>query len=183
MEKPKAAKSAQYLDVYLGGLKEPWAEYCKALGKKPGAAIKEAIEQLLEQARKEPRPYKQMQEAPAAEPKVRFEILLTESEKRAIRERSDIERCSMRRWIVDACRAGLTREPQFGMREIEALGGSNYQLLAVGRNLNQMARRLNEGKYEPVTVERIAALSKRIDLHTELVSNAIRASLERWNIE
>jgi len=185
MEKPKAAKSAQYLDLYLGALKEPWAEYCKALGKKPGAAIKEAIEQQLEKAGKNPEPetYRQTQQAPEGEPKVRFEFLLTESEKRAIRERSDLERCSMRRWIVDACRAALTHEPQFGMREIDALGESNYQLLTIGRNLNQMARRLNEGKYEPVTVERIEALSRRIDAHTELVSNAIRASLERWNIE
>ena len=57
------------------------------------------------------------------------------------------------------------------------------QISSLRHLLYKFARRLNEGKYEPVTVERIAALSKRIDLHTELVSNAIRASLERWNIE
>ena len=43
MNKPKTPKSSQYLDVYLGALKEPWGAYCAALGKKPGAAIKEAI--------------------------------------------------------------------------------------------------------------------------------------------
>ncbi|PRE74021.1 plasmid mobilization relaxosome protein MobC [Burkholderia multivorans] len=185
MEKQKASKSGQYLDAYLGALKEPWAGYCKALGKKPGAAIKEAIEQQLEKAGKNPQPktYHQAQEAPVGEPKVRFEILLTESEKRAIRERANTERCSMRRWIIDACRAGLTREPQFGMREIDALGESNYQLLAIGRNLNQIARRLNEGKSAKVTVEQIEKLTAIIDKHTDVVSTAIRASLERWNIE
>ena len=185
MEKAKMSKSAQYLDVYLGALKEPWADYCKALGKKPGAAIKEAIEQQLAKAAANPQPktYHQKREAPAAEPKVRFEILLTESEKRAIRERANIERCSMRRWIVDACRTGLTHEPQFGMMEIDALGESNYQLLAIGRNLNQIARRLNEGKHAKITVEQIEKLSSIIDKHTDTVSTAIRASLERWNIE
>ncbi|AZF34293.1 hypothetical protein C4J89_4866 [Pseudomonas sp. R4-35-07] len=178
-------KSAQYLDVYLGALKEPWADYCKALGKKPGAAIKEAIEQQLAKAAANPQPkiYHQIYEAPAAEPKQRFEVLLTASEKAAIKERAQMERCSMRRWIVDAIRAGLTHEPQFGMNEIDALGESNYQLLALGRNLNQISRRLNEGAYEPVTVERIEALTRIVDNHTDVVNRAIRASLERWKVE
>ncbi len=185
MEKAKMSKSAQYLDVYLGALKEPWADYCKALGKKPGAAIKEAIEQQLAKAAANPQPkiYHQIHEAPAAEPKQRFEILLTASEKVAVEERARMERCSMRRWIVDAIRIGLTHEPQFGMDEIDALGESNYQLLALGRNLNQIARRLNDGEYEPVTIERIEALNGLIRKHTEVVSLAIRASLERWDIE
>lgn len=178
-------KQNPYLNVYLGPSKGPWVDYCKALGKKPGAAIKEAIEEQLEKAGKEPTPkiYHQAHEAVPAEPKVRFEILLTESEKRAIRERSNIERCSMRRWIVDACRVGLTHEPQFGMSEIDALGESNYQLLMIGRNLNQIARRLNEGKDEKITVDQIEKLSRIIDRHTDTVSAAIAASLERWNIE
>lgn len=68
------------------------------------------------------------------------------------------------------------------MSEIDALGESNYQLLALGRNLNQIARRLNEGHYGPITVNRIETLSRPIEKHTEVVSDAIRASLERWCI-
>lgn len=185
MEKSKVSKANQYMDVYLGALKEPWVDYCKALGKKPGAAVKEAIELQLKKAQSLPAPqtYQQTNEAPPLEPKQRFEILLTASEKSAVAKRAHIERCSMRRWIIDAIRVGLTHEPQFGMDEIQALGESNYQLLAVGRNLNQIARHLNGGAYEPVTVERIEALSGLIEKHTEIVSQAIRASLERWNID
>ncbi|NNG60253.1 plasmid mobilization relaxosome protein MobC [Pseudomonas fragi] len=185
MDKAKVSKSTQYLDVYLGALKEPWTDYCRALGKKPGAAIKEAIELQLTKAAVNPQPktYHQAHEARPVEPEVRFEILLTESEKRAIRERSNIERCSMRRWIVDACRAGLTHEPQFGVSEIDALGESNYQLLAIGRNLNQIARKLNEGSPDPIHTELIEGLREIIGTHTRVVSTAIRASLERWDIE
>ncbi|WP_041373121.1 plasmid mobilization relaxosome protein MobC [Xanthomonas citri] len=89
----------------------------------------------------------------------------------------------MNRWGVDAIRAGLTGEPQFGTKEVDALGESNYQLLAIGRNLNQIARRLNEGKSARVTVEQIKMLADRIDQHTKKVADAIRASQERWNIE
>ncbi|WP_244988660.1 plasmid mobilization relaxosome protein MobC [Pseudomonas qingdaonensis] len=112
-----------------------------------------------------------------SEGKVRFEILLTNSEKTAIKEMADVERCSSRRWIIDAIRVGLTHEPQFKMTEIDALDESNYHLLALGRNLNQIARQLNEGHYEPITVERINAISHIIEKHADMVSSAIRASL------
>ncbi|MFP3925895.1 plasmid mobilization relaxosome protein MobC [Pseudomonas sp. W5-36] len=177
--------SSRALNVHLGAdLKARWADYCLALGKSPGAAIKAAIEQQLAQSAANPalKPYQQVEETTTRGPMQRFEILLTASEKAAINERAQIERCSMRRWIVDAIRIGLTLEPQFGMDEIDALGESNYQLLALGRNLNQIARRMNEGGYEPVTAERIEALSRIIDNHTEKVSRAIRASIERWNL-
>ncbi|WP_024638237.1 plasmid mobilization relaxosome protein MobC [Pseudomonas syringae] len=177
-------KASRAMNVHLGTeLKARWVAYCDDLGKTPGAALKEAIEHQLAKADANPKPKTYRQTEEAKEPKQRFEILLTASEKAAVKERSHVERCSMRRWVVDAIRTGLTHEPQFGMSEIDALGESNYQLLALGRNLNQIARRLNEGQYEPVTVERIEALSRLIDKHTDVVSNAIRASLERWSLE
>lgn len=180
-------KPSRALNVHLGeDLKASWLDYCASLGKTPGAAIKEAIEQQLKKAEKFPPPkiFQQTKEAPDGEPKVRFEILMTKSEKAAVLERSNIERCSQRRWIIDAIRAGLTREPQFGMKEIEALGESNYQLLAIGRNLNQIARALNEGRIDQYsnTAKSIEQLKLQIAEHTETVSAAIRASLERWNI-
>jgi hypothetical protein len=178
-------KENPYLNLYLGALKKPWADYCEALGKKPGAALKEAIEQQLEKAAKNPPlpQLRQTSEAPDDEPKMRFEILMTKSEKAAVQERANLERCSQRRWIIDAIRAGLTHEPQFGMKEIDALGESNYQLLAIGRNLNQVAKAMNEHRRDSVTTESIERLRGIIDVHTEKVSTAIRASLERWNIE
>lgn len=46
MEKPSRA-----INVHLGAdLKTRWVEYCAALGKTPGAALKEAIEQQLKRS-------------------------------------------------------------------------------------------------------------------------------------
>lgn len=174
------------ISIHLGKeLKPKWDSYCKNLGIKPGAAIKQAIEQQLTKAtpKDEPITYAQVNESPDSEKKVRFEIWLTPSEKAAIQKQAATEECSMSRWIIDAIRAGLTHEPQFSTSEIKELGNSNYQLLTLGRNLNQLARRLNEGRYEPVTVEAITRLKQLIDNHTDKVSAAIRASLERWNIQ
>ena len=89
----------------------------------------------------------------------------------------------MRRYVVDAVRAALTQEPQFGMAEVEALGQSNYQLQAIGRNLNQMARRLNADQPGSPSIAALERLAAKIDAHTEIVQAAMRASLERWNVE
>lgn len=71
-----------YLNVYLGTVKEPWVDYCNTLGKKPGAAIKEAIEQQLAKAEANSQPKTYRQTESVKEPKERFEILLTTSEQR-----------------------------------------------------------------------------------------------------
>jgi hypothetical protein len=69
------------------------------------------------------------------------------------------------------------------MREMETLGESNYQLLSIGRNLNQIAKRLNQGYVQPITLERIEQLQQQINQHTELVSKVLRASIERWSLQ
>lgn len=179
----KEKKENLDLCVYLGPLKKPWADYCDSLGKKPGAAIREAIEQQLESSKPNPKNFRQKNEDIGSEGKKRFEVLLTTSERKALAERAALENCSQRQWVIDAIRAGLTKEPQFGMKEIEILGESNYQLLAIGRNLNQIAKAMNEGRKNSVSVTAIEELRKQITIHTSKVSRAIRASLERWEIK
>ncbi len=81
--------SRRALNIDLGAdLKVRWADYCLALGKSPGAAIKAAIEQQLAQSAANParKTYQQVPETTTSVPKQRFEILLTASEKAAINE-------------------------------------------------------------------------------------------------
>ncbi len=183
MTKHKEKEPSPYMNIYLGDLKTTWVEYCSSVGKKPGAALREAIEAQLAglQADKARTLFTQVEET-SRNPKKRFEILLTVSEREALDIRAKEAGSSVRQFIVDAVRATLTHEPQYSMKEIEILGESNYQLLAIGRNLNQIARRLNEGKYEPVTVERIEELSKSLRQHAKKVSDTIGANIERWNL-
>lgn len=176
----------EFLSVRLGPDKERWTRHCEAQGIAPSTAIRQAIVRELdgEPEPTAPAPVKQTRPAPDDEKRKRFEILLTDSERAAIKARCEAEGCSMRRWIVDAIRSGLTHEIQPTTREIELLGESNYQLLAIGRNLNQIARRLNENQAVDDLVEvMVEKLSERIDTHVELVNTSIRASVERWVIE
>ena len=51
--------------------------------------------------------------------------------------------------------------------EVEILHQSNYQLVSIGRNLNQIARQLNMGEGVSLTSEQINALSQFIRQHTQ----------------
>lgn len=164
-------------------------KHCAELGEQPSVVIRKLIEQHLKEMitpkvnEDSQKIFHQKRESPDREPKIRFEILLTQSEKKALDERAKLEKCSKRRWIIDAIRIALTREPQFSMDEINVLGESNYQLLSIGRNLNQIAKRLNEGYDETVSCEQIESLRLSINQHIDIVSKAIRSSLERWDLE
>lgn len=189
---PRVAEIGATRDSYVYRLRVPaplkaqWDEYCEKNDKKSAATLR-ALMRYMIQDDMPPEVRRwiagQVDEKPDDGRKERFEILVTPSEKEAIRKRAEEEGCSMRYWIVAACRAGLTKEPQFNMEEIKALGESNYQLLAIGRNLNQIARRMNEGKQSVIVANQIERLSDVISNHAEKVSKAIRSNLERWSIE
>ncbi|MEO8389898.1 MAG: hypothetical protein ABI546_16080 [Polaromonas sp.] len=83
------------MNVHLeADLKARWVAYCAGLGKTPGAALKETMEQQLEKANKKPPPpFRQIPQALDNEPKVRFEILMTKSEKAVVEARANLKRC------------------------------------------------------------------------------------------
>lgn len=168
--------------VYLGKLKDPWVRYCAQQNIKPGVALRQVVEKLLNSPSKPSSIFTQAKGSDRGK-KLRWEVPLTPSEKQAVEKRAEQENCSPRRWVVNLIRLALTREPQFMTKELEVLGESNYQLYSIGRNLNQLAKRLNEGHLEPVTVERIEELRKAIREHTDKVNRAMSASLDRWELE
>ena len=64
----------------------------------------------------------------------------------------------------------------------EALWDSTYQLRAIGRNLNQIAKRLNEGEPASVKSEQLEKLASFIYKHTAKVAAVQDASLSRWKL-
>ena len=70
------------------------------------------------------------------------------------------------------------------MIELTALTASNKALLSIGRNLNQIARRLNAGEGEAVSpsVEEIRRLSAYLKEHAVQVDAVMRANIDRWTL-
>lgn len=57
--------------------------------------------------------------------------------------------------------------------QIQALRESNYQLYQLGKNINQIAKALNQGKPVSLTSQKLDDLAKLIDTHTSKVADVI----------
>lgn len=118
-------------------------------------------------------------------PKRAVKLMLTTSEHAALAEIAEARECSIQFWIISLVRSALTRGIAVGGSELMALGESNYELAALGRNLNQVARRLNAG----VTVDSrelemmICTLMSRMDTHRREVHALVNACSHRWKLK
>lgn len=96
-------------------------------------------------------------------------IKLTESEHEQIRLRKQLHGCTKTAWMVRTIRAALTCAPVLDEEQTEAVKESNYQLLAIGKNINQIARRLNEGQdkqAKALELEQLKTIRADIKAHT-----------------
>ena len=114
----------------------------------------------------------------------RMELRLTPSEHAALVARAKAEGSHPSTWVVAMVRTLLTQQPTLLPPERDALARSNQQLLAIGRNLNQIAKALNSSPRDRTALraDLLTALSTRIQTHTSLVSDVLRRTLERWQI-
>jgi len=175
-------------------VKARFAAYCASINRSPSAVIRAAVEAQVAQSNEaEPEPAaRQVNEPePAARqvnevdtgPKLAVRLWLTTTERDAIDRHVEHAGGSRAGWIARAVRGALTREPQFGAEELQVLGASNRELLAIGRNLNQIARRLNEGQLQQqVTAGLVEGLSQRIDEHIESIRWVMQAGRDRWSL-
>lgn len=173
---------SKILSVHLGDdLKNRWVQFCRQSGLTPSAAIRQVIVKLTSAAAGGMKPVSTQLPDPD-HARVRIELRLSTSELSAIKATAALEGVSPNQWIINLIRACLTHQPQFGMVELRALGESNSRLLAIGRNLNQIARQANLDRRLPdrLTKERIDALHQVIASHTQEVTMVMRANLDRW---
>jgi hypothetical protein len=71
------------------------------------------------------------------------------------------------------------------VREVEALEATNLEFSAVGRNINQIARRLNETAHEAnrVRLEDLAHLDQIIIKTRNVVRKLVSASRQAWKAD
>jgi hypothetical protein len=183
-------KRASRITVDLLGDKQAWLDLCKRSGMTPSDAIRSAVGLILaREARRHPAvtepDLRQVEVSQPEKISVRKKIGLTRSEANYIEQIASAEGFSSAKWIVALIRARLTNTAQFGQAELEALAESNLRLLAIGRNLNQVARALNTSIEDRhlYRIEMIEALSHEITKHAQLVSNQMTANVERWRVK
>ncbi|MGZ5199205.1 MAG: hypothetical protein ACXWC4_05485 [Telluria sp.] len=171
------------LSIYLGDdLKEKWLAFCTANGTTSSEAMRGVVRKLTTRM-PEQRVFEAVHEQPDTRRK-RLELRLTESEFACARRLAEASGSSPNTWAINLIRANLSRTPQLGFHELQALGKSNSNLLAIGRNLNQIARWMNANRGSaPPDLAYIERLYKHIVGHTDEVATIMRANLDRWTLK
>jgi len=167
-------------------LQEQWLSYCKRNDKKAAATLRALMRYLIQDDMPheiQQRIAEQVEGKPDNGPKKRMEVRFTPTEYQSMTTRAEAEGCSPQSWVINCVRASLTHEPQFTMEATKALWESSYQLRAIGRNLNQVAKQLNEGKSGTILPKQIEKLASFIYQHTDKVAVVQDASLGRWRMK
>lgn len=167
----------------LGALKAPWLAWCQAHQLTPSIALRQILGRAIggPSAQPPPRAVLKHRREKAAQ---RIKLHLTPSELAGLRTLARQEGYLPTQWMVAMLRTRLTGQPQVGQLELDRLTRSTQQLLALGRNLNQIAKVLHRVPQEQgaVRLALLTELSRVIQTHTQTVSNVLRGSLERWPI-
>lgn len=89
------------------------------------------------------------------------------------------------RWIAALVQSNLARQPVMADQELLALKANIRELTAIGRNINQMARALNESRsnMDKVKLDTLALLDDTLKTNVSLIRDLVRASQQVWEAE
>ena len=112
--------------------------------------------------------------------KNRFEVRISSKEMNTLSQIATNENVSINRYVALLVKQHLYKHAPLTEGVANALLQSNYQLLRIGRNLNQIARQLNIGEGVDLTSQKIEALNDIIDKHTEVVGQVLQVNRRRF---
>ncbi|HEX8978106.1 MAG TPA: plasmid mobilization relaxosome protein MobC, partial [Parasulfuritortus sp.] len=86
------------------------------------------------------------------------------------------------RWIASLVQTNLTLQPVMTNHELTALRFSIRELAAVGRNINQITRAINQGSYvaNGELQEALIEVGQAIDAHEKAMRELVSRSLLGW---
>lgn len=139
------------LHVALGECDAPFRKDCEERGINPSAEIRRLIDASLSKPNTgKPRIYKSKPEPD--ETRVRREIRFSESEFEAGTKLANHLGTNIQGLVIALVRSAVETHPIFSKEEVNALAAASLQLGAVGRNFNQLVRRLNSD-IEPLPLD------------------------------
>ncbi|MFC3873685.1 plasmid mobilization relaxosome protein MobC [Neisseria musculi] len=109
----------------------------------------------------------------------RITLRLPDKERAWLETAAVLYRSSINDVARDIIRSHICRHPMPSAHEADVLAQSNYQLVMIGRNLNQIARRLNAGENVSLSGRQITELKKFIDAHVGKVNHVLQTNRRR----
>jgi len=114
----------------------------------------------------------------------RLEIHLPNFLKVAAKEKAKTQGMATSRWINSLVQSNLINPPVLIDSAIIALKETDRELAAVGNNLNQIARKLNESifKIEWVKIEKLEEVRREVKSVRAAIDELIRVSRNGWSV-
>ena len=111
----------------------------------------------------------------------RKELRLKPSLMKAINEKAAQIGMKPNQYIISVLTANVTKDSIFfSQEEALKLGESNSQLLAIGRNLNQMTKNMNQGIYESYDREFVERVHQLVKAQVRHVFTLLERNKKRW---
>ncbi|MEN8383488.1 mobilization protein MobC [Acinetobacter radioresistens] len=115
------------------------------------------------------------------EKNVRKELRIKPSLLQKIDERASLSRMKINQYIISVLSANVSKDVHFFSHDqILKLGESNSHLLALGRNLNQMVKAMNQGNFEAYDRDFIRRVHELVKAHVHHVFLLLEQNKKRW---
>lgn len=104
----------------------------------------------------------------------RFTVSWLPNQYRYLVQKATLQHDSLSSIVRDIVQEYITKNLVLSNTEVQALYQSNYQLLRLGRNINQIARQLNSIQPSSFSTHQFNDLAQFIAQHTEAVGRVLR---------
>lgn len=177
----KRARPTQIV-VDLKALRDPWLEWCKSRGLTPSEALRRILTAVVQdEPNSDVTPNPADFAGAAGVARRRVEIRIPEAEFLALAAAADREGMSVPRWLAGLVRTQLSGDQLFVDHEVAVLARSNQLLLALGRNINQIAYNMNQrADSEALTLAQVDYVRAFLKTHVAEVAALLHASSRRW---
>ena len=103
----------------------------------------------------------------------------------AAKEKGKSKGMATSRWIAALVQSNIAKNPVMADQELNNLKASIRELNAIGRNINQMARALNESRNntDKVNLDTLYLLGDSLKRNLSAVRELVRASQQVWEAE
>ena len=103
----------------------------------------------------------------------------------AAKEKGKAKGMATSRWIAALVQSNIAKNPVMADQELNNLKASIRELNAIGRNINQMARVLNESRNntDKVNLDTLYLLGDSLKRNLSAVRELVRASQQVWEAE
>ena len=102
----------------------------------------------------------------------------------AAKERAKANGMATSRWIKSLVQSNLNGQPVLTESAVDAIRDSNREIAAIGNNINQIARKLNESVFnaDMVKIKKLEEIDFAIDSLRAELKNLVKVSRDGWGL-